>query len=108
MVTVNDYLAERDTAQLRPVYEALGLNVGLAIHGQQPDERRSAYAADVTYCTNKDLVFDYLRDRLAIGRHRGRSRQEIMALAGDPGVAAPRGCCCAVCMSRSSMKRTRS
>jgi preprotein translocase subunit SecA len=77
VVTVNDYLAERDAEQLRPVYEALGLRVGLVLHGQRSDERRAAYAADITYCTNKDLVFDYLRDRLAIGRHRGQPRQMI-------------------------------
>ena len=80
VVTVNDYLAERDAAQLRPVYEALGLTVGLVAHDQKPDERRAAYAADVTYCTNKDLVFDYLRDRLALGRHRGLARQMVQGL----------------------------
>ena len=85
VVTVNDYLAERDAAQLRPVYEALGLSVGLVVHGQQSDERRAAYAADITYCTNKDLVFDYLRDRMALGRHRGQSRQMIKALTGESG-----------------------
>ena len=85
IVTVNDYLAERDSAQLRPVYEALGLSVGLVVHGQSPAERREAYAADVTYCTNKDLVFDYLRDRMALGRHRGLPRQMIRALTETPG-----------------------
>ena len=84
-MTVNDYLAERDAAQLQPVYEALGLTVGLVAHGQKPEERRAAYAADVTYCTNKDLVFDYLRDRLALGRHRGQPRQMIQALTGASG-----------------------
>jgi preprotein translocase subunit SecA len=82
VVTVNDYLAERDATQLRPVLEALGLTVGLVAHGQRPAERRAAYAADVTYCTNKDLVFDYLRDRLTLGRHRGKARQMIQGLAG--------------------------
>jgi preprotein translocase subunit SecA len=80
VVTVNDYLAERDAAQLRPVFEALGLTVGLVAHDKTPDERRAAYAADVTYCTNKDLVFDYLRDRLALGRHRGLARQMVQGL----------------------------
>lgn len=88
VVTVNDYLAERDSAQLRPVYEALGLTVGLVVHGQSPAERREAYAADVTYCTNKDLVFDYLRDRLALGRHRGLPRQMIRALTEATGQLA--------------------
>jgi preprotein translocase subunit SecA len=85
IVTVNDYLAERDAEHLRPVYGALGLTVGLVTQGQTPDQRRAAYAADVTYCTNKDLVFDYLRDRLALGRYRGRSRQMIQALTRTQG-----------------------
>ena len=85
IVTVNDYLAERDAEQLRPVYGALGLTVGLVTHEQRLEQRVAAYAADVTYCTNKDLVFDYLRDRLALGRQRGRPRQMIQALAGVPG-----------------------
>ena len=77
VVTVNDYLAQRDAEQLRPVYGALGLSVGLVVQGQPPEERRAAYSRDVTYCTNKDLVFDYLRDRLALGRRRARSRQLV-------------------------------
>ena len=74
VVTVNDYLARRDAAQLRPVYAALGLSVGLVVQGQEADERRAAYGCDITYCTNKDLVFDYLRDRLALGPRRARTR----------------------------------
>jgi preprotein translocase subunit SecA len=85
IVTVNDYLAERDWQQLGPVYKALGLTVGLVTHAQRPDERRAAYAADITYCTNKELVFDYLRDRLVLGRHRARSRQMIRALIAASG-----------------------
>lgn len=74
VVTVNDYLAQRDSEQLGPVYEALGLTTGLVIAGQSPPERRAAYRADVAYCTNKDLVFDYLRDRMALGARRSRTR----------------------------------
>jgi preprotein translocase subunit SecA len=74
IVTVNDYLARRDAEQFRPVYNALGLTVGVVEHGQQPQDRQRAYACDVTYCTNKELVFDYLRDRLALGTRRGRTR----------------------------------
>ena len=70
IVTVNDYLARRDAEQLGPVYSALGLTVGLVEHGQLPQDRQRAYACDVTYCTNKELVFDYLRDRLALGAPR--------------------------------------
>jgi preprotein translocase subunit SecA len=74
IVTVNDYLARRDAELFRPVFNALGLTVGLVEHGQQPQDRQRAYACHVTYCTNKDLVFDYLRDRLARGARRGRAR----------------------------------
>jgi preprotein translocase subunit SecA len=74
IVTVNDYLARRDAELFRPAFNALGLTVGLIEHAQQPQDRQRAYACDVTYCTNKELVFDYLRDRLALGARRGRAR----------------------------------
>jgi preprotein translocase subunit SecA len=74
IVTVNDYLARRDAEQFRKVYDALGLTVGLIEQGQQPPERRRAYSCDVTYCTNKELVFDYLRDRLALGERSTRAQ----------------------------------
>ena len=70
VVTVNDYLAERDAEHMRPLYEALGLTVGCVRHGQSPAERRAAYACDITYGVNKEIAFDYLRDRLALGRRR--------------------------------------
>ena len=68
IVTVNDYLAARDAELMGPVYRTLGLSVGVIVHGLTPEARRQAYACDVTYCTNKELVFDYLKDRLAAGR----------------------------------------
>jgi preprotein translocase subunit SecA len=74
IITVNDYLARRDADQLAPIYGALGLTVGLIEHGQAPHQRQRAYASDVTYCTNKELVFDYLRDRLALGPRRAGAR----------------------------------
>jgi preprotein translocase subunit SecA len=74
IVTVNDYLARRDAEQFRRVYAALGLSVGLIDQGQQPRERQQAYNCDVTYCTNKELVFDYLRDRLALGSRSARAQ----------------------------------
>ena len=80
VITVNDYLARRDAEQLAPVYKALGLTVGLVEHGQLPQERQRAYQSDVTYCTNKELVFDYLRDRLALGPRRAGTRLLIDAL----------------------------
>jgi preprotein translocase subunit SecA len=77
IVTVNDYLARRDAEDLRPIYESLGLRVGLVVEGQTAEERRAAYGCDVTYCTNKTLVFDYLRDRIALGQRRSRSRRRV-------------------------------
>lgn len=77
VVTVNDYLARRDAGQLRPLYEFLGLSVGIVSSDLSDDEKRAAYACDITYCTNKDLAFDYLRDRLTLGRHAGNLRMKI-------------------------------
>lgn len=79
VVTVNDYLAGRDAEHLGPVYAALGLTVGLIAPGQAPERRREAYASDIVYCTNKDVVFDYLRDRMAMGLRRARAHRLIDA-----------------------------
>ncbi len=65
VVTTNDYLAERDRDWMAPVYEKLGLRVGVVLQGLEPPARREAYACDVTYGTNKEFGFDYLRDQLA-------------------------------------------
>lgn len=66
VVTVNDYLARRDAEWMGPVYRGLGLSVGVIQHASTPAERRKAYLADVTYVTNSELGFDYLRDNMAI------------------------------------------
>ncbi|MGC8968433.1 MAG: preprotein translocase subunit SecA [Thermus sp.] len=66
VVTVNDYLARRDAEWMGPVYRGLGLSVGVIQHASTPEERRKAYLADVTYVTNAELGFDYLRDNMAI------------------------------------------
>ena len=66
VVTVNDYLAKRDSEWMGKVYRYMGLTVGLVIPGMESAERRKAYAADITYCTNNELGFDYLRDNMAI------------------------------------------
>lgn len=67
IVTVNDYLASRDAAWMRPVYEFLGLSVGLIVHDLSYAERRAAYTCDVAYATNNELGFDYLRDNMVVG-----------------------------------------
>ena len=66
VVTVNDYLAKRDSEWMGKVYRYMGLTVGLIIPGMKNPERKEAYAADITYCTNNELGFDYLRDNMAI------------------------------------------
>ena len=65
VVTVNEYLAQRDADWMRPIYEFLGLTVGVSKSGLSGEEKRAAYAADITYATNNELGFDYLRDNLA-------------------------------------------
>jgi len=65
IVTVNEYLAQRDADWMRPVYEFLGLTVGVSKSGQTQEEKRAAYDSDITYATNNELGFDYLRDNLA-------------------------------------------
>ena len=65
IVTVNDYLARRDAAWMGPIYEALGLTVGVIQSGQKPEDKRQAYLTDVTYGTNNEFGFDYLRDNMA-------------------------------------------
>ena len=65
IVTVNDYLARRDSDWMRPLYEALGMTVGVVASQQNPDKKRVAYQADITYGTNNEFGFDYLRDNMA-------------------------------------------
>ncbi|MGE4588599.1 MAG: preprotein translocase subunit SecA [Acidaminococcaceae bacterium] len=67
VVTVNEYLARRDSQEMGRVYNFLGLSVGLIIHGLDFPERKAAYAADITYGTNNEFGFDYLRDNMVVG-----------------------------------------
>src|SRR3982751_690759 len=66
LVTVNDYLARRDAEWMRPIYEALGMSVGVIEAQMEPEARKAAYACDITYGTNSEFGFDYLRDNLAV------------------------------------------
>ncbi len=68
IITVNDYLAQRDARWMAPVYAFLGLSIGVVVSGRSADEKRHAYDCDITYCTNKDIAFDYMRDCLEPGR----------------------------------------
>lgn len=74
LVTVNDYLAWRDANWMRPVYEGLGLTVGIIQHDMDHDERKTAYDADITYGTNNEFGFDYLRDNMVIQREEKAQR----------------------------------
>ena len=98
LITANDYLAGRDAASLEPVYRFLGLSVGCVLPGMDAGERRRAYACDVAYCTAKELIFDYLRDRSAGTLARGELRRRLRGQAEDPAAATPvlRGLCLAL------------
>ncbi|MBT8131455.1 MAG: preprotein translocase subunit SecA [Gammaproteobacteria bacterium] len=76
VITVNEYLAGRDAEWMKPIYEFLGLTVGVIRSGQTPEEKRAAYACDVTYGTNNEFGFDYLRDNLAF-RLEDRAQREL-------------------------------
>ena len=82
VVTVNDYLAGRDAVELTPVFEAFGLTVGVIDSDSETEDRRAAYMSDVTFISNKNLTFDYLRDRVALGQKRSRGRARVGALTG--------------------------
>ena len=83
IITVNDYLAARDAEWMGPVYEAMGLTVGTVVAGMDADARRAAYACDVTYCTNKQIAFDYLRDRLQLRKYSSQLALKLANLGSD-------------------------
>ncbi|MDH3266182.1 MAG: preprotein translocase subunit SecA, partial [Gammaproteobacteria bacterium] len=83
IVTVNEYLAQRDADWMRPIYEFLGLTVGVSKSGQSQDEKRAAYEADITYATNNELGFDYLRDNLAFATADKAQRKLNFAIVDE-------------------------
>ena len=83
VVTVNDYLASRDAEWMGRVYRFLGLTVGIIVHGLSDEERREAYAADVTYATNNELGFDYLRDNMKYERAQMVQRGHNYAIVDE-------------------------
>ena len=83
VVTVNDYLAKYQSEWMGKVYRYMGLTIGLVIPGMQPAERRKAYAADITYCTNNELGFDYLRDNMAIYKQELVQRGHAFAIVDE-------------------------
>jgi len=85
VVTANEYLAKRDANLMQPVYAFCNLNVGCIEPGMPPAERKQAYDAHVTYCTNKEVTADFLRDRLTMGHLQGLPSAIIARIAGDRG-----------------------
>ncbi|WP_194789228.1 preprotein translocase subunit SecA [Pseudomonas sp. UFMG81] len=83
VVTVNDYLARRDANWMRPLYEFLGLTVGIVSAFQPPEEKRAAYAADITYGTNNEFGFDYLRDNMAFSQDEKFQRELNFAVIDE-------------------------
>jgi len=90
VVTVNDYLAARDAEWMRPIYRFCGLSAAHIEQGIPATDRRAAYLADITYCTNKEVAADFLRDRLAMGRSRGLSSALLARIAGADAKAMDR------------------
>ena len=83
VITVNDYLAKRDSEWMGKLYKFLGLSVGLCISGMEADEKRAAYAADVTYGTNNEFGFDYLRDNMVIYKEQAVQRELNYAIVDE-------------------------
>jgi len=80
VVTVNDYLAARDAEAMGPLYAFFGLHCGAIVHGLTRDQRRAIYAGDIAYCSNKELTFDYLRDRSALGDRASTLHRAVAAV----------------------------
>ena len=83
IVTVNDYLAKRDSEEMGRVYAFLGLTTGLIIHGQTQEEKKQAYSADITYGTNNELGFDYLRDNMVVYKEKMVQRGHNFAIVDE-------------------------
>ncbi len=83
IVTVNDYLARRDSEWMGKLYKFLGLSVGLIVHGMDHDSKKEAYNADITYCTNNELGFDYLRDNMVIYKEQKVQRGHNFAIVDE-------------------------
>jgi preprotein translocase subunit SecA len=99
VITVNEYLVERDAKAMGPLYQALDLTVGYVTESMAPEECRAGYACDITYCTNKQVAFDYLRDRLLLGNDRSQLRLQLESAYADNnrlGQFLLRGLCFAI------------
>lgn len=99
LITTNDYLAGRDAESMRAIYAGLGLTVGAALADMDEQTRRAAYQCDITYCTNKQVAFDYLRDRIQLRKEAGRLGLQLKTLRQEDGKTPQlilRGLCFAI------------
>ncbi len=99
IITVNDYLVARDAKLMEPLYNELGLSVGAVTADMEGPSRREGYSSDITYCTNKQLAFDYLRDRMLLGDDRGRLKLQLEEIHTDASRSSQlflRGLCFAI------------
>lgn len=87
VITVNNYLAERDAETLRPLYSRLGLTTGVIVEDSLPEARRAAYACEITYGSNSEMAFDYLRDRIAFGGEGPRGLRARLRRLAQPEAA---------------------
>ena len=83
VVTVNDYLARRDSEEMGRVYAFMGLSTGIVVHGLTPEEKKAAYAADITYGTNNEFGFDYLRDNMVVYKQDMVQRGHVFAIVDE-------------------------
>lgn len=83
VISANDYLVRRDAELMQPLYRAMGLSVGVITEEMDLESRRAAYACDITYCSNKQIAFDYLRDRLVRGKNTSQRQLEAERLHND-------------------------
>ena len=83
VVTVNDYLARRDSEWMKPIYTALDMTVGVSVPGMNPAAKRAAYACDITYGTNNEFGFDYLRDNMAFSLEQKAQREQHFAIVDE-------------------------
>ena len=91
VITVNDYLAARDAETMGPLYRFFGLDSSAIVHGMTREQRRATYAGHVTYASNKELAFDYLRDRAALGDRASPLHLAVESVRARP---AQRGQAC--------------
>lgn len=96
LITANDYLVQRDAENLRPLYDALGIKVGMITQQMDDTARRAAYACDITYCTARELVFDYLRDQLAKPKQSDLEQRAARLCNPDAPERRLRGLCMAI------------